>query len=88
MATRAALEMTKKRRPEARLLVATDFDGTIAPIVRPPNEAALDPYAASVLQACSMTPGIEVAIISERDVDDVRRRVTAIRALIAGSHGL
>jgi trehalose-phosphatase len=72
----------------AVLLLATDFDGTIASIVPRPDDAAIHPAPAMVLRQCAATPSIVVAIISGRDVDDVRQRIGDLPAIIAGSHGL
>ncbi|HUP46026.1 MAG TPA: trehalose-phosphatase [Thermoanaerobaculia bacterium] len=70
------------------LLLATDFDGTIATIVPRPEDAVIHPAAALVLQQCAATPSIAVAVLSGRDVDDVRGRLGGLRAIVAGSHGL
>lgn len=74
--------------PPVEILLATDFDGTIAPIVATPGAAAIDPHMARFLERCSNVPGVAVAVISGRDVDDVRPRLGGLRAIVAGSHGL
>jgi trehalose 6-phosphate phosphatase len=69
------------RRPAVFL----DFDGTLAPIVEHPEQAALDPAArATVERLAALCP---VAVISGRDLDDVRQRVAVDGILYAGSHG-
>ena len=70
------------------LLLATDFDGTIAPIVERPDDAVIHPCARRLLDRCAGTPSLVVAVVSGRDVDDVRRRLGGLRAIVAGSHGL
>lgn len=70
------------------VLLATDFDGTIAPIVAAPENALIDPRAERFLERCVAVPAVAVAVISGRDVDDVRRRIGRVRAIVAGSHGL
>lgn len=70
------------------VLLATDFDGTIAPIVATPERAAIDPLMARFLERCAAIPSIAVAVISGRDVDDVRGRIGRLRAIVAGSHGI
>ena len=70
------------------VLLATDFDGTIAPIVAMPEQARIDPLMERFLDRCSSLPDIAVAVISGRDADDVRRRLGGLRAIVAGSHGL
>lgn len=69
------------RRPALFL----DYDGTLTPIVRHPDEANLSESMRSVLarlgQQCPL------AIISGRDLADVRRRVGVAGIWYAGSHG-
>jgi trehalose-phosphatase len=70
------------------LLLAMDFDGTIAPIVSDPNQASIDREAATLLARCSELDSVAVAIISGRDTDDLRSRAGDVRAFMIGSHGL
>ncbi|HEU5162432.1 MAG TPA: trehalose-phosphatase, partial [Thermoanaerobaculia bacterium] len=70
-----------------RLLLASDFDGTLAPIREQPEEVAIDPEALQLLREASENPEIVVALISGRDVDDLRRRAGDLRAWYSGSHG-
>ena len=46
------------------MLIALDFDGTLAPIVPHPDEAALLPAARSVLNALCERADTEIALIS------------------------
>ncbi len=70
------------------VLLATDFDGTIAPIVREPAAAQMHPAARSFLARLAGDRDVVVAIISGRDVEDMRPRLRGVRAFVAGSHGL
>jgi alpha,alpha-trehalase len=70
------------------LLLATDFDGTIAPIVDRPEDAAIHDCARRLLDRCAAIPSLAIAVLSGRDVEDVRRRLGGLRVMIAGSHGL
>lgn len=70
------------------LLLATDFDGTIAPNVANPEEARIHPLMERFLDRCSSVAQVAVAVISGRDAEDVRRRLGGVRAIVAGSHGL
>lgn len=69
------------RRPALFL----DYDGTLTPIVRHPDEARLSEPMRSVLarlgQQCPLS------VISGRDLPDVRRRVGVTGIWYAGSHG-
>ncbi len=54
-------------RPAPALLLATDFDGTIAPIVNRPEDAAVAPVARSVLERCSRIAGVSLAVVTGRE---------------------
>jgi len=60
-------------RLERPLLVALDVDGTISPIVRDPDKAEISPETLAVLGALSNAPGIELALITGRDLQSLRR---------------
>lgn len=70
-----------------RLLLASDFDGTLAPIQRDPTTVEIEPEARSFLVWASQQPGVEVALISGRDLEDLRSRTSGIEAWRSGSHG-
>jgi trehalose-phosphatase len=71
-----------------RLLVATDFDGTLAPIVGDPAAAAAAPGALAVLRALDELPRTTVAVVSGRS----RETLASLAPLpptvhLIGSHG-
>lgn len=68
-----------------RLAVFLDFDGTLSPIVEQPDAAAPAEGAREALQRLANV--CPVAIISGRDLPDVRRRVGVEGIWYAGSHG-
>lgn len=70
------------------LLLAADFDGTLAEISVDPDAATLDPQFGAFLRRAVEIEGVEVAIISGRDLDDLSARVRNIPAYLSGSHGL
>src|SRR4051794_7229810 len=71
-----------------RILVAVDYDGTLAPIVENPDEAVPLPAALEALRALSEAPGTSVAVVSGRALDRLRRFVSPAGAmLLVGSHG-
>jgi len=70
-----------------RLLLASDFDGTLAPIQHHPGEVAIDATARDLLQKASALGSVDVAFLSGRDLDDLTRRTSDIRAWRSGSHG-
>jgi len=70
-----------------RLLVALDFDGTLAPIVRDPDAAAMRPSTAALL--AEVAKRYPCAVISGRARADVQKKLSDIplRAVL-GSHGM
>jgi trehalose 6-phosphate phosphatase len=71
-----------------RLLVASDFDGTIAPIVSKPADARPIPAAAEALAALAALPSTGAALISGRALRDLRVLSGAPADVhLVGSHG-
>lgn len=68
------------------LLVATDLDGTLAPIVNDPLAAHVPEAALAVLDRLSLA--CKVAVITGRDLNTARRMVPCEHVTIVGSHGL
>lgn len=70
------------------LLVASDFDGTLAPIAATPDAVVADEAALEALSALAALPGTHAAILSGRGREALRGfvgRPPAIRLI--GSHG-
>ncbi|MGV8967104.1 MAG: trehalose-phosphatase [Cellulomonas sp.] len=73
------------RRP---LLVALDFDGTLAPLIDHPDDSRMLPAAAEALAILASAPGVALALISGRSVVDLHRRAAApAGTVLIGSHG-
>jgi trehalose-phosphatase len=68
-----------------RLAVFLDYDGTVTAIVSRPEDAWLSESMRQTLR--SLTARVPVAILSGRDLDDVRGRVLVDGIVYAGSHG-
>lgn len=62
-----------------------DYDGTLSPIVKHPEDAILSKEMKEVLKECSTM--FTVAIVSGRDMDDVKNKVGIESLIYAGSHG-
>ncbi len=69
------------RRP----MVCLDFDGTLSEIVSDPDSAILVDGAAEALE--KLATQCPVAILSGRDLADIRQRVGLPGIWYAGSHG-
>lgn len=81
----AALTEVASHRP---LLVVTDFDGTLSPIVADPARAALAEGAELVLSRLSDVPGVHVGVMSGRGFADLGERVGQVPGVrLIGSHG-
>jgi trehalose 6-phosphate phosphatase len=68
-----------------RLAVFLDYDGTLTPIVSHPEDAWLTDSMRQTLR--ELAACVPVAILSGRDLDDVRGRVHVDGIVYAGSHG-
>ena len=70
------------------LLVATDFDGTIAPIVARPDRAEASREALVALRVLGQMPQTHVAVISGRALSDLAARTSEVEGVhLVGSHG-
>jgi trehalose 6-phosphate phosphatase len=70
------------------LLVASDYDGTLAPIARTPLEAILPGATRTLLRRLCRCPGTHLAIVSGRALADVQMHVGVAKIFYAGNHGL
>jgi trehalose-phosphatase len=67
------------------LAIFLDYDGTLTPIVGHPEKAFLSDSTRQTLRALAMQA--PVAILSGRELEDVRKRVAVDGIVYAGSHG-
>ena len=71
-----------------RLLVASDVDGTLAPIVDVPADAVPRPESLAALAALAELPGTTVALVSGRRLDELRTMTRlGPEVVLVGSHG-
>jgi trehalose 6-phosphate phosphatase len=68
-----------------RVLLAFDFDGTLAPIVDRPEDARIAPATAQ--QLAHLARHMPVAVVTGRSVADVRQRLGFDPAYVVGNHG-
>ncbi len=87
MLTLAAIEQIRAlATARGPLLIATDLDGTLAPIVQQASMARVSPAALAVLERLSAAA--RVAVITGRDLNTARRMVPVAGVIVIGSHGL
>lgn len=68
------------------LLIASDLDGTLAPIVEHAADARVPPGTLAVLDR--LATKVRVAVITGRDLNTARRMVPCDGVVVIGSHGL
>jgi len=75
------------RADPGRAAILTDVDGTLAPIVPRPEEAAVPPRASEALRRLSERYGL-VGCVSGRRAEEAQRLVGVENIAYAGNHGL
>ena len=82
-------DLLQRASASTPVLIALDFDGTIAPIVEHPSMAAADPAAVRVIQSLHGRAGVRIAIVSGRGRRDLRDRLRDLSSEVplVGSHG-
>jgi trehalose 6-phosphate phosphatase len=71
-----------------RHAVFLDFDGTLAPIVARPEQAAIAPGTRAAVARLIEATGGALAILSGRDLADLDRMLAPLRPAAAASHGV
>ncbi len=70
------------------ILVATDFDGVVSPIVEHPDQAQALPATMVALERLAWSPRTHVALVSGRSLEDLRRRAAPpADVILIGGHG-
>jgi trehalose-phosphatase len=70
------------------ILLVSDFDGTLTPIVDRPELATLIPDTNRLLRALSKNRRYTVGIVSGRSLADLKEKVDVEGIIYAGNHGL
>lgn len=65
-----------------------DYDGTLTPIANQPSQARLKPRVRALLKDLAGMPGVKVAIMSGRSLNDLERSVGVKGLDYVGNHGL
>jgi trehalose 6-phosphate phosphatase len=83
------LDEVKARISESkRTYLLLDCDGTLAPIVREPQQAVVGKRMSRALWSLAKMPSCVLAIVSGRSLEDVRRLVGIDGIYYVGNHGL
>ncbi len=86
--TSAVFAAVQRAAAASTLLVALDFDGTLAPTVDDPEQARGLPESLAAIDRLVSAPSTVVSLISGRSLDGLRR-VATVRpeVILVGSHG-
>jgi len=79
--------LAKELRAAKQILLFSDFDGTLVPIMDRPSDCYLDPAARELLSTLARHDRI-AGIVSGRELLDLRNRVGIEGIAYAGNHGL
>jgi trehalose 6-phosphate phosphatase len=80
-------EIEQQLSVEGNWTLFLDFDGTLTPIVSTPGEARLGDAMRGLLHELSVLPGVRIAVISGRAVNDLAALVD-LDLIYAGDHAL
>jgi len=70
------------------LFLFLDYDGTLTPIVSRPEQALCSSEVRRHLERLRDLPGVRLAVISGRSLEDVREKVGVSGIIYVGNHGL
>ena len=71
------------------ILIALDFDGTLAPLVDDPEASRMIAPARQALEKLTALSGVSVAIVTGRAIDSVKRVADPLKEwFLVGSHGI
>ena len=75
-------------RQARNLFLFLDYDGTLTPIVSRPEKALCPVKVKRLLETLRDLPGVHLAVVSGRSLEDVRRKVGVAGITYVGNHGL
>jgi len=71
-----------------QVIFMCDYDGTLTPIVKRPQDAALSSSMRILLKKCIIKQGIKFAIVSGRKLSDIESLIKLKGMCYVGNHGL
>jgi len=81
-------EVAAKLHDADRVLVGLDFDGTLAPIHDDHRAPEITPDCRAAVESLASAPNATVAVVSGRELSDLKPRVGVTGIVYAGNHGL
>ncbi len=84
-----APDLVNKRLAQAnRVWLFLDYDGTLADFAPTPEHVEPDPEVVDLLTRLAQQPGIRIAVVSGRRLDQVQALLPVPRVLLAGTYGI
>lgn len=77
-----------KKFYDNKLLVLLDYDGTLVPITKTPEDALLPESAKDLIMKINKIKKIKLGVISGRSLKDIKKKVGINDLIYAGNHGL
>jgi trehalose 6-phosphate synthase/phosphatase len=77
-----------RQQDRQRIALLLDFDGTLAEIVEHPSQARMADSMRAALLACQRRSDTDLAVVSGRALDDLRRVLDLPELVLVGNHGL
>ncbi len=71
-----------------KIVVLSDYDGTLTPIAATPTQAVLSDSTRAVLKRLSRLSSVQVGVISGRSLQDTKRAIGLPGLVYGGNHGL
>jgi trehalose-phosphatase len=81
-------EIENRLDEASHVLLLTDYDGTLTPLVDRPEDAVLAAPVRATLAAVAQQTQTTVGVVTGRALQDVRARVGMAELIYAGNHGL
>jgi len=81
-------DQVKKKLASKHVFLFFDYDGTLTPIAKTPQQAVISEKVKELLKRLSRKPNLALAIISGRQLKDIKNIVGLKDIIYAGNHGL
>ncbi len=81
-------DVFQRRIGDNPVFIFLDFDGTLAPIAHSPARAAIPNETRELIRELSASAQFKVAIISGRELKDIKEKLDLKKIIYVGNHGL
>ncbi len=81
-------QLRKLMQKEERIFLFLDYDGTLVPLAATPEQASPPDRLLETLGGLCLSPGLRVAVVSGRGIDDLKSFLPVPGLYLVGVHGL